>query len=49
MECRKPQTLILGVSMEELGHMSEYSVTLKLAMGGCRARMVKSPTLNKFL
>jgi hypothetical protein len=46
MACGEPQTLILGVSKEPLDHMSGYSVSLKLAMEGCRARMAGSPTGN---
>ena len=46
MACREPQPLILGVSKEQLGHMSGCSVPLKLAMEGCRARMAERPTGN---
>jgi hypothetical protein len=46
MACGESQTHILGVSKEQLGHMSGYLVPLKLAMEGCRARMAERPTGN---
>jgi len=44
MACGESQIQILGVSKEQLGHMSGHSVPLKLAMEGCKARMAERPT-----
>ena len=46
MACGEPQTLIFGVCKEQLGRVFGYSVSLKLAMEGCRAKMAESPTGN---